>query len=84
MNREKFFRNLVIAIALVAVAGLVGQLRRVNTERKSSRAQFVRRAEAIRTFNDGKINQGAMHSDVLVRFRPSVSAAQIEALNDEL
>ncbi len=85
MNREKFFRNLVIAVALVLVAGLAGQLRRMETEQTRSTLQIVRRADIARRFEGGTFARPDLaRPDVLVRFRPGVTAGMIDALTATL
>lgn len=83
MNRAKFLRNLIIAVTLIAVAALAGQVRR-NWDSHRTRSKMQR---AYQTQADLLGNSDAVivarynsHGEVLVRFRSDLTAAQIEAL----
>ncbi len=83
MNREKFFRNLVIAIALVLVAGLAGQLRRMERSPRTRSSIHIGKMKQRLAAHD-EMRTRAVSRGVLVRFRSGITAAQIEALTEEL
>ena len=74
MTRQKFLRNLIIALALVAVAGLAGQVRRAGHLRNKSRVVYCGTAA------EGAPAAVVHDRDVLVRFRSGVTRAQVAAL----
>jgi subtilisin family serine protease len=85
MNREKFFRNLIIAVVLITVAAFAGQLRRnINNHRMRLKTSCAYQADMLRAHDAGSVERYNPHGEVLVRFRSDLTAAQIEALTARL
>lgn len=84
MNKEKFVGRLVIALVFVMIAAIAGEVRRMSKYQTSS--LFVVRPNA----NHKACPMGSMETqtqsvpEVLVRFKPSMSAEDIDDLADSL
>ena len=90
MNRQNFFGHLALALTLVLLAGLAGQLTRWQNERQARHNQLRRHSElydgertefGARVEVEERAEEEQMHSsdegEVLVRFRAGTSLERI-------
>ncbi|HYG09699.1 MAG TPA: S8 family serine peptidase [Pyrinomonadaceae bacterium] len=88
MNRQNFFGHLALAVAVVILAAFIGQMRRMER----SHATFERRDIVVvphgHDADEADDEAELEDAEVIVRFRPGTSRAQIEritnGLNDRL
>ena len=90
MNRQNFFGHLALAVGVVILAAFVGQMRRMENRRSHDESEsrsilVMQNDEAQETDDDAEAYEDA---EVIVRFRPGTSPAQIQrivnGLNDRL
>jgi subtilisin family serine protease len=97
MNRQNFFGHLALALTLVLLAGLAGQLTRWNNERQARHARLHTDSEFYADEDTGRgvrveveetseeINQQVEgEAEVLVRFRPGTTLERIRRIASRL
>lgn len=79
MNRNKFILQVALAIFLILIAALAGQLRKVQREWRSAVRIMPNTSEPYVVFDPNQIDETRDHGapEVLVKFRPGVSAETI-------
>jgi subtilisin family serine protease len=75
MNRQNFFGHLALALSLILVAGFAGQLRRIEKEQRGKKQEVRLKTESVYPARHS-VSSGS----VLVKFRSSESAAEIDAI----
>src|SRR5215211_8833158 len=81
MNRQNFFGHLALALTLVLLAGLAGQMRRWNNRpRPIPNREFKAEREAYGDPRGVAVPAQGGKAEVHVRFRPGVSVEQIRLL----
>jgi subtilisin family serine protease len=86
MDRNKFILQVALAIFLVLLAALAGQLRKVQKEWRSAVRIMPGPSEPSVVFDPNQIDERREHSvpEVLVRFRSGVSAETIFRITTQL
>ncbi|PYS81877.1 MAG: hypothetical protein DMF67_14870 [Acidobacteria bacterium] len=87
MNRHKFTVHLALAVALVLLAAIVGQVRRWDWQRESAPQPGPQEvapagrdeAETAESEEESEEESGPAHAEVLVRFRAGTSEERIQA-----
>jgi subtilisin family serine protease len=86
MNRNKFILHVALAIFLILIAALAGQLRKVQREWRSAVRIMPGASEPYVVFDPNQIDETRENSapEVLVKFRPGVSGAEIRRITERL
>lgn len=77
MNRNNIWIHIGLAVVLLSLAAVVGQIERWRVMLKSNNSE-VKRVE--KKLTDARKSLGADEAEVLVRFKPGVSVEQIRAI----
>jgi subtilisin family serine protease len=87
MNRQNFLGHLALALTIILLAGLAGQIRRWQNERQMLMQQddlSVRSDERFLETQETEITYGdsleSVEAEVLVRFRPGTTMERIQSL----
>jgi thermitase len=86
MNRNKFILQIALAIFLILIAALAGQLRKVQKEWRSAVRIMPGASEPYVVFDPNQIDETRENSvpEVLVKFRPGVSGEAIGKITARL
>ena len=77
MNRNNIWIHIGLAVVLLSLAAVVGQIERWRVMLKSNNAE-VKRVE--KKLTDARKSLGADEAEVLVRFKPGVSVERVKAI----
>ncbi|MBA3257687.1 MAG: hypothetical protein H0T64_13710 [Pyrinomonadaceae bacterium] len=86
MNRNKFVLQIALAIFLILIAALAGQLRKVQKEWRTAVRIMPGASEPYVVFDPNQIDETRENSapEVLVKFRPGVSGDAITKITSRL
>ena len=86
MNRNKFILQVALAIFLILIAALAGQLRKVQREWRSAVRIMPGASEPYVVFDPNQTDETREHSapELLVKFRPGVSGDAITRITTQL
>src|SRR5690242_14830433 len=79
MNRNNFFIHVGIAVVIVTLAAVLGQIRRWETSLSSTRTKVDTATSATRTEAE-KPRRVTGEAELLVHFRPGVSLDEIKRI----
>ena len=77
MNRNNIFIHIGIAVVIVTLAAVLGQIRRWETSLSSTRTRVESSAPVQRSSEVTRANLGP---ELLVRFKPGVSVDEIKKI----
>ncbi|MFN2510705.1 MAG: S8 family serine peptidase [Pyrinomonadaceae bacterium] len=86
MNRNKFILQIALAVFLILIAALAGQLRKVQKEWRSAVRIMPGASDPYVVFDPNQIDETRENSapEVLVKFRPGVSRDAISKISAQL
>src|SRR5688572_7092840 len=80
MNRNNFFIHVGIAVVIVTLAAVLGQIRRWETSLTSTRTKVDSVTKAPAIIADEVSKRGGLEPEVLVRFKPGVRLEDIKKI----